>query len=59
MGWLVFILGLLLLIAGLPLIWKLAKGLARIILSVLIFSGAVYLIYVAIVQFAIFTGLIF
>lgn len=45
MKYLVLILGILLLIGGLPAVWKFAAGTARIVLSVLIFIGAVALIW--------------
>lgn len=44
MNWFIIICGILLLIGGLPLVWKFAVGVARIILSIVIFVLAVLLI---------------
>lgn len=44
MKYFVLICGILLLIGGLPLVWKFAAGTARIILSVLVFIIAVGII---------------
>lgn len=55
MNWaqiLVIVLGVLLLIGGLPAIWRFAKGAARIILSIILFCVIVGLIWWAIVGLA-------
>lgn len=55
MNWmqiLVIVLGVLLLIGGLPAIWKFAKGAARIILSIIIFLLVIALIWWAITGLA-------
>lgn len=55
MNWkqiLVIVLGILLLIGGLPAIWKFAKGAARIILTVLLFVIIIGLIWWAITALA-------
>lgn len=55
MNWmqiLVIVLGILLLIGGLPAIWRFAKGAARLILSVLLFLIIIGLIWWAIVGLA-------
>lgn len=45
MGTLVLIIGILLLIGGIPAIWKFAKGTARLILSLAIFFGIICLLW--------------
>ncbi len=49
---LVIVLGLLLLVGGIPAVWRFAKGAARIILSVIIFLAVIALIWWAIVGLA-------
>lgn len=55
MSWmqiLVIVLGLVLLIGGIPAIWKFAKGAARIVLTVVIFVAVIGLIWWAITGLA-------